>query len=211
MSAVAVFFTILGVLLLGAMSPGPSFVLVSRIAITSPRLHGLAAALGMGIGGTIFACLAVLGLTALLMQVEWLYLLLKLAGGAYLIYVGISIWRGAAEPLTLAKTGAHMSLTRSFSFALVTQLSNPKTAIVYGSLFAALLPANPPLWLLLALPPMVFIIEAGWYSFVATMFSTPRARATYAGFKAWIDRGAGAVMGALGAKLMFEAVKSHRI
>lgn len=211
MSAIAVFFSILGVLLLGAMSPGPSFVLVSRIAITSPRLHGIAAALGMGIGGTIFSCLAVLGLTALLMQVEWLYLILKVAGGAYLVYVAIRIWNSASEPLALQGTGARMSVARSFSFALMTQLSNPKTAIVYASLFAALLPANAPLWLLLALPPMVFLIETGWYMFFATMFSTARARATYAGFKAWIDRGAGAVMGALGLKLIVEAFKAHRV
>jgi threonine/homoserine/homoserine lactone efflux protein len=211
MSAIAVFFTILGVLLLGAMSPGPSFVLVSRIAITSPRLHGVAAALGMGIGGAIFCCLAVLGLTALLMQVEWLYLILKVAGGAYLIYIAIRIWSNASEPLALTGTGGHLSLARSFSFALMTQLSNPKTAIFYASLFAALLPADAPLWLLLALPPMVFLIETGWYTLVATMFSTTRARAAYAGFKAWIDRGAGVVMGALGMKLIVEAFKTHRI
>jgi len=51
MSTTAILFGILGALLIGAISPGPSFVLVSRIAITASRLDGFAAALGMGLGG----------------------------------------------------------------------------------------------------------------------------------------------------------------
>ncbi|TIU35307.1 MAG: LysE family translocator, partial [Mesorhizobium sp.] len=55
MSEIATILSILGVFLLGAMSPGPSFVVVSRIAVAGERTDGLAAAIGMGIGGFIFA------------------------------------------------------------------------------------------------------------------------------------------------------------
>lgn len=51
MSASLALVGILGALLVGAISPGPSFVLVSRIAVKMSRKDGLAAALGMGIGG----------------------------------------------------------------------------------------------------------------------------------------------------------------
>ena len=78
MSAFLILSGILGALLLGAMSPAPSFVLVSRIAAGS-RGDGLAAALGMGIGSAVFADLALFGLVAVLMQVEWLYLALRVA------------------------------------------------------------------------------------------------------------------------------------
>jgi threonine/homoserine/homoserine lactone efflux protein len=212
MTAVAVLFSILAAIFIGAMSPGPSFVLVSRVAIASSRTHGLASALGMGLGGAIFAALAVLGLTALLMQFEWLYLILKLLGGAYLIYIGIRIWRGASEPLTTTsgagETAKAISVSRAFFLGLITQLSNPKTSIVYASIFAALMPPSPPLWLLLALPPMLFCVEAGWYAVVAFAFSGSRARSVYIRLKQWIDRGAGMVMGALGIKLMVEALKA---
>jgi drug/metabolite transporter (DMT)-like permease len=89
---------LLGALALGAMSPGPSFVLVARTAIARSRSDGLAAAVGMGIGGVIFAVLVVLGLHAVLSNVPRLYLGLKVAGGIYLLYLGIRIWRGAREP-----------------------------------------------------------------------------------------------------------------
>lgn len=160
MSATIILFVILGALLVGAVSPGPSFVLVSRISVTASRLDGLAAALGMGFAGAIFGSLALAGLSAVLMQVEWIYFSLRMIGGTYLVYLAERIWRGASEPVVIPTSEVlrTKSLYRSFRTALLVQLSNPKTAIVYGSIFAALLPA-PPLWLLVALPPLIFIVE----------------------------------------------------
>jgi threonine/homoserine/homoserine lactone efflux protein len=134
---------ILGALLIGAISPGPSFVLVARISIARSRRDGLAAALAMGVGGVILGGLALLGLRALLMQAGWLYLVLKVAGGFYLVYLGIRLWRGASEAITVEGAGerAVPQPGRSFAIALATQLSNPKAAVIYGSIFAALLPA----------------------------------------------------------------------
>ena len=211
MSSMAVFFSVIAAVLIGAVSPGPSFVLVSRIAISRSRKAGLAAALGMGTGSVIFATLALFGLSALLMKVEWLYIALRVAGGLYLIYVGIRIWRHAADdlPIDAPATPVVGGVARNFFFALGTQLSNPKTAIFYGSIFAALLPAAPASWLLLTVPPAVFLVEAGWYAVITLAFSSNRPRALYVGSKLWIDRVAGAVIGALGARLVAEGLPRH--
>jgi threonine/homoserine/homoserine lactone efflux protein len=91
----------------------------------------------------------------------------------------------------------------------VTQLSNPKTAIVYASIFAALLPTSAPAWLFLSLPPLVFALEASWYALVALAFSEHGSQSVYLRSKAWVDRIAGAVMGALGARLLSETVLSR--
>ncbi|HNB29203.1 MAG TPA: LysE family translocator, partial [Alphaproteobacteria bacterium] len=131
--------SILGTLAIGAMSPGPSFVVVVRASAGLSRRDGLASALGMGCGGLVFAGLALAGLQALLLQVAWLYLVLKVAGGAYLVYLGWRIWRGASTPL-IAEAGAAPASggwRRSFAIAFATQISNPKTAIWYASVFAA--------------------------------------------------------------------------
>lgn len=196
---------LLGALTLGAMSPGPSFVLVARIAIARSRSDGLAAALGMGIGGVIFAVLVVLGLHAALSNVPQLYLVLKVAGGIYLLYLGIRIWQGAKEPLAIADPGERTtsSLSNSFLIALGTQLSNPKTAVFYGSIFAALLPQDLPLLVaVVLLPALVFAIEAGWYAIVALALSAASPRAAYLRAKTAVDRSAGAVLGILGLKLV---------
>ena len=168
-------------------------------------------ALGMGLGGLCFALLALAGLQALLMQVSWLYLILKLAGAAYLIYLGFRIWRGAATPLAMSSAGqpAGNGWRKSFAIGLVTQLSNPKTAIWYASVFAAFLPVEVPTWMLLVLPPLLFAIEFGWYTIVAFAFSASKPRAIYLSAKLWVDRCAGGIVMLLGGKLVLEAVRGR--
>jgi threonine efflux protein len=199
---------ILGTILLGAMSPGPSFVLVARTAVAVSRRDALATALGMGVGGVIFAGSALLGLMVVLTSVSWLYFVIKVLGASYLLYLALCLWTGANEPLEI--TGAReddvRGMSRSFGFGLATQLSNPKTAIWYASVFAALLPADQPRGLAaVVLLPMIFAIEAGWYALVAVVFSSAGPRRGYLRMKSWIDRVAGGVMGLLGLKLLWEA------
>lgn len=212
MEAAIAVASILAAITIGAISPGPSFVLVARISVARSRADGLAAALGMGLGGVVLGGLALAGLQALLAQAGWLYAGLKVLGGLYLVYLGVMIWRGAAEPLAVAPTaepnaaGPNIDgLGRSFVVALATQISNPKAIAVYGSIFAALLPAQVPVWVLVALPAGLFVIEAGWYAIVALAFSAARPRAAYLRSKLWIDRLAAAVMGALGLRLLAES------
>ena len=195
-------------LTLGAMSPGPSFILVARTSLGVSRRDGLAAAVGMGVGGVFFSAIALLGLLAILTAVPLLHLALKVLGGTYLVYLGYRIWRGALQPLVLERTSLQNYPTqarRSFVLGLITQVSNPKTAVVYASVFASLLPHNIPPSVLVALPIMVFAIETIWYSVVALALSSPSPRTRYLASKAWIDRMAGAIMSLLGLKLIFEA------
>jgi len=199
----------LGTLALGAMSPGPSFVLVVRTSVAQSRRDGLATALGMGVGGVIFAGLGLAGLQALLDQAGWLHLGLKIAGGLYLLYLAVMLWRGAKQPLEMGAAGeaAGGRPGKSFLLGLATQISNPKAAIFYASIFAALLPHPSELWVILALPPLVFAVEAGWYTIVALLFSSSRPRGVYLHSKRWIDRLAGAVLGALGVRLIVDAAR----
>lgn len=199
--------SILGAIVVGAASPGPSFVFVTRTAIALSRRDGLAAALGMGVGGVVYGGLGLFGLQAILAQVEWLYLTLKVLGGLYLLWLAFALWRTAAQPIAVPKTaeGRPRSVRRSFTLAAVTQLSNPKAAIVYGSIFAAFLPPQVPVWTFVVLLPAIFAIEAGWYTIVALVFSADRPRAVYLRWKRWFDRAAGSVMGALGLRLILGA------
>jgi len=135
---------------------------------------------------------------------------LKIAGGIYLVYLASKIWRGATTPLSLdgMQPGYADNGRKAFWTGLGTQMSNPKTAIVYGSIFAALLPQNPPLWCYIALPPLVFAVEAGWYTVVALCFSSERPRALYMRWKTWVDRLAAGAIAGLGLRLIFNAHNS---
>ena len=90
----------------------------------------------------------------------------------------------------------------SLWFGLTTQLSNPKAAIVYASVFAAFLPSHLSVALAAALVAVVFALETGWYAIVATLLSASAPRRAYIGCKAFVDRAAGLVMLGLGLKLI---------
>ena len=202
-------FGILAALTVGVVSPGPSFVMVARTAVCASRREGIAAALGMGAGGVVFAVSALLGLHALLLAVPSVYLVFKLVGGLYLAFLGWRIWASADRPLmvgTLAKRPATRT-TRALALGFTTQISNPKTAIVYASVFAAFLPGAQSLAFDIALVVLVFLVEAGWYSLVALSLASERPRSVYLRGKTWVDRLAGGVMIALGLKL---ASSAHR-
>ena len=199
---------VLGALALGVISPGPSFVMVAKEAVSVSRANGLAAAFGMGFGGTLFALAALGGLQALLLAVPVLYSSLKVLGGLYLCYLGYRIYAGAKQPLATADDrggNPARSVRTSLWLGLTTQLSNPKTAIVYASVFAAFLPNSLSVHLAATLVAIVFALETSWYSIVATLLSTAAPRRVYVGSKTFIDRAAGIVLLGLGLKLIATA------
>jgi threonine/homoserine/homoserine lactone efflux protein len=192
----------------GAISPGPSFVLVARTSVAGARTDGLATALGIGAGGVILAVAALIGLHVLLNSVAWLNFGFKLLGGAYLVCLGGLIWRAARQPVPLPETNAGTrtrTFSRSFWLGLLTQVSNPKAVVIYASIFASLLPREIPRFVNFLLPLLIFLVEAGWYSAVAMTLSTPSPRACYLRAKVWVDRTTGGVLFLLGVRLLADA------
>jgi threonine/homoserine/homoserine lactone efflux protein len=202
--------SIVAALGVGVISPGPSFVMVARVAVASSRIRALAAALGMGAGGAIFGAAALLGLQSVLLAVPAFYAGLKVLGGLYLCYLGFVIFRSAQQPLAVDGADGGKGSRRplgAFWLGLTTQLSNPKAAIIYASVFAAFLPASFSLGFAAALLAAVFVVESAWYALVAILFSSAGPQRVYLSYKSWVDRAAGAVMFGLGLKLVTSAAK----
>ena len=101
MQELATLASIVAALSVGVISPGPSFVMVARVAVASSRIRALATALGMGAGGAIFGAVALLGLQSVLLAVPALYAALRILGGLYLCYLGFLIFRSAQQPLAV--------------------------------------------------------------------------------------------------------------
>lgn len=95
-------------------------------------------------------------------------------------------------------------MMRTFSPEKKRRFDNPhskgKSHLInmYGSIFAAFLPAQVPVWTFVVLLPAVFAIEAGWYTIVAVVLSADPGSTLYLPWKNWFDRAGGAVMGTLG-------------
>lgn len=198
-SALAALFV---VHLLVVASPGPAFLTVSRTAISTSRSAGVIAAAGMATGVLIWAVATMLGLHVLFAHAPWLYDAMRLGGAAYLIYLGFgmlrSAWRG--DKVAAAPTTA-LAGHRTFLRALGVQLSNPKAAVFFGSIFVTLLPAEAPLWVKGAALAILGINEFGFYGLVAVVLSAPRAQRIYGNAKRGLDAVFGGFLTVLGLKL----------
>ena len=191
-------------LMLGAISPGPTFIYVAKNSIAISRKHGLFTALGTGTGAALFGLLAVMGLQAILLAVPSAYLVLKICGGLYLLWIAYKIIKHAKEPMDSPNGAAQpMSYKQAYRLGLITQMSNPKIAVILASIFTALLPKDIPTYFYVVLPMLCFFIDAGWYSLVAVALSAEGPRKVYLKSKAICDRVAGGVMTVLGLKLIF--------
>jgi threonine/homoserine/homoserine lactone efflux protein len=195
---------IVGVLSLGVVSPGPSFIMVARMSVAGSRWHGMAAALGMGLGGMLFSVLALLGMQTALDAVPALFFLLRLGGGLYLSHLGFRIFRNARSPLAFKDAADEnpRQFSRAIWRGLATQLSNPKTLVGYASVFAALLPRQYSTSFGIAVPLAMFSVEAIWYTIVAVLLSSQGPRRIYLGCKVWIDRMTGGLLVGLGLRLL---------
>lgn len=199
----------LGALALGTISPGPNFVMVARTAVTRSRTDGIAAAAGIGIGAVCFAWAALLGLQALFTAVPLVYVVFRIVGGTYLLYLAWRIWRAAGKSLFPENTAQQLQVRQVFRSGwtgLLTQLSNPITAIMHAGIFASLWPANMPLRASVGLTAGIFILEISWYSFVSIVLSSASPRRTYFKARTGIDRVAGGVMALLGLRLLLHVI-----
>ena len=195
-------FSIGFVQLLAVISPGPSFLITARTAVARSRIEGVKVAAGLSLGTVVWSGGALFGLNVLFHAVPALFLAMKVAGALFLLWIAWQIFRHAAEPLDMqmAADGNHGN---SFWKGVWVQLSNPKVIVFFGSIFVAMLPENPPLWLLLALLFIVSFNEFWWYSAVALFFGSGPVRRIYLKSKAWIDRATGLFLGALGLRLLW--------
>lgn len=201
MDSLGAYLAICGAITIGAISPGPSFIFVARTALASGRGAGVRAAIGMAAAGAFYALIAVLGLAAILNTTPLLFLAVKAVGAAFLGYIGYSMIKHAKLPL--APVGDPKEARGGFWRGLLVQLGNPKTVVVYTSVFAALLPDSPALWLVSALPLSIGAIEGAWYLVVVLVFATARANASYSKAKPLIDRIAGVLMLLLALRLIW--------
>ena len=193
--------------MLGVMSPGPSFIFIAQRTLTTSRKHGLISALGLGTGAAIFAVLSCLGLFVVLETAPFLYGALKIFGGLYLLFLAYRIWNSSKgddnAKSSVIEDGSdnETSISASYFLGLMTQLSNPKTAIVIGSIIMAFLPTQTPPYTFIIITVLMFLSDWAWYSIVVVALSTKRAQKAYNRFKKSINRVASGLLAFMGTKL----------
>ena len=204
---------------LAMLSPGPNVLVVTQTALADSRRAGVWTALGVATGTVLWASAALFGLGLLFAQWAWLTVAVELAGGVYLVYLGVRVWRGAdRDPFSAAAAAAASLATaaapvridrpkqsdvRAFRVGLLTNLTNPKALMFFGSIFAALLPTALPLPIKLAAIVIVAVNSLVWHVALACFFSARSTQSVYVRIKPWLDRAAAVLLVCLGLRLLF--------
>lgn len=198
----AAFLAFAGLSLFAAISPGPAVLMSARTGLTEGFRTGALLSLGIGAGAVVWASAAMFGLNLVFAAAPALLWALKILGGGYLIWIGITLWRSASTPLdTSEKRALPRSGASAFRLGLFTQLANPKPAVMFSAIFLGTVPQGTPAWVYGALLTVVFLNETIWNIAVARIFSADRTRTRYISLKTVIDRCFGGMLALLGLKL----------
>lgn len=187
------------------ITPGPDFFLVSQTAISRSRKQSFYVILGITAGVMVWSLLALLGLNIIFEKIVWLKRVLFILGGIYLCYLGIQMLRSALSKKTNQSQAVVMLPQADYLFFLkgfLTNLSNPKAVIYFGSIFSLFL-VNPDFN---GLHTVLFIIVSIetliWFSLVMLLFSRQRFKAAYENAAKWIDGVSGGIFSLFGLYLI---------
>ena len=126
----ATLLTYLAVLTGFVLIPGPAVLLTLARAATSGTRVGMATGLGIAAGDLIHTCMAVLGLSAILMTSAFLFNVVKYAGAAYLVYLGVRAFLEQAD-LPELTPAARVDARTAFRQAILAEVLNPKSALFF--------------------------------------------------------------------------------
>lgn len=187
------------------LSPGPDMAFMIGHTIKSGRKAGLTAMLGIWSGALCHVGFAVLGLSAILATSALAFGLVKYAGAAYLVWLGVQAWRSKGENLNFdAVEGKHQRLSKIFWQGVLIDLLNPKVAIFFLAFLPQFVEAGA------GSPASQFLLHGILIIVVAAAIEPPlillgdrmaKPLRESQKFRMWLDRSLGSLLILLGIKL----------
>jgi RhtB (resistance to homoserine/threonine) family protein len=192
---------VIAITLLACISPGPDFAMVCRNGLLLSRRAGVLTAVGIGLGVLVHVSYTLLGLGWMLQQTPWLFTALKLAGAAYLIYLGIKMLRARPDTQPLDTAPPALSDLAALRTGFLTNALNPKTSIFIVSLFMGVVRPDTGLPVQIAYGLFIAGAHVAWFSLVALCFSAGSVREKLMAARQWIDRAFGGLLVSFGVLL----------
>ncbi|MBI5107953.1 MAG: LysE family translocator [Rhodocyclales bacterium] len=183
------------------IAPGPDNLMVLSVGISRGREAGIGFGLGCALGCFVHTLWATLGIGAVVMTSEDTFNVLKMAGAAYLVYIGVMAWRHAgASTLIKLDDGKPEPITAHLRRGFIANVINPKVALFFIAFLPQFVePARGPVWLQMVLLGALFAGQTvlifgslGWFAggIGARLQRQP-------GLAVWLDRCAGTIFFAL--------------
>ena len=155
------------VCLLGAMSPGPSVVLIISNTISKNRINGIITSIGHGLGVTLYALFAILGLEFLIKTYYNVFIGFQILGSIFLILIGLNFLLNKKVNNIDEEVNDKIMLSNSFLQGFMIAFLNPKILVFFAALFSQFINVNANISerILLVLTPG--IIDTIWYIFIS--------------------------------------------
>ena len=200
----ALFVAGLAVLALLTISPGADMALIAKITLDQGRQAALLATIGICSGLFVHATASALGLSVILATSAEAFMIVKLAGAAYLVYLGVQALRSSFRDGAVAVAASRRS-TSPFLQGLFSNVLNPKVAVFYLTFMPQFMsPGDNVLIRALAFAVAHAVMGIVWlsaYAYVLSRISVVLARS---GARRWLERVTGGVLVALGLRLALE-------
>ena len=212
MHALNVLLPVFGIFIPALILPGPDFVAVVRSSLTRGTRGGLLTTLGVTTGLGLYATLSLLGLSAVLVEYQWLTWTVRVLGGAYLIYLGIRLLRAkpaaiSADDVPRGPPAPGGMKGNALVFGFLVTLTNPKAIVLFASVFATAVTASTPGWLMVLMIALVMASSLTWYTIVSLFMSSAPVMRRFARARHWIERAAGASFVLIGGRILADAGK----
>ena len=165
-----IFLKIFGVCLLGAMSPGPSMVVVINNAIFKNRLNGILTSIGHGVGIGIYALFAVLGIALIIKTNLYVFNVIKFLSIIFLVYLGVNLMI-TNDKLEFDGKNINSGFT-SFLQGLSISLLNPKIFIWFVAIYSQFMSVDNDMIFNTILILTASIIDAIWYMILTLLVTT---------------------------------------
>lgn len=153
---------------MGAISPGPSLAVVIRNTITGGRFQGVMTGIGHGIGLGIYAFIAVLGLSSLILRNELIFNTMQWMGVFLLLWLSYNMFTN--EPPVLTKEHK-ISSRRGFIEGFMISFLNPKILVFLVAIFSQFITNDLSFYDRAVMAILAGIIDTTWYVFVALMLA----------------------------------------
>ena len=165
-----IFLKIFAVCLLGAMSPGPSMVVVINNAIFKNRLNGILTSIGHGVGIGIYALFAVLGIALIIKTNLYVFNVIKFLSIIFLVYLGVNLMI-TNDKLEFDGKDINSGFT-SFLQGLSISLLNPKIFIWFVAIYSQFMSVDNDMIFNTILILTASIIDAIWYVILTLLVTT---------------------------------------
>ncbi|WP_148863756.1 LysE family translocator [Marinobacter fonticola] len=189
--------------ILAVVSPGPDFAMVTRNSYAFGRRAGLISAIGIACGVQLHVLYTVLGVAVAIEKSPLLFLVMKILGASYLIFLGIkSLTNKSKLKLEPTPSGAPTSFG-AFRMGFLTNALNPKTTLFVIATYTQVVTVDSSVSSNFAYGLFISLSHWIWFSVVAYFFSAKALRRIMLDRQSVVDKSIGAILIGLGFSLFF--------